>query len=205
MTFEEQFMLSEKHHPLMIPYYCATFGIDIKKINKLINDRSGTADDLRRKIDLRITGSIYDGSVQEKLHTFDWIGYLTITLSVRDFDHSKAEFLSNGYVNEEENGLDAFMLLRMAELRAFLINHRDSPICSSGRNKGGVKVFHKWRKVGPRGDFLAIPLVYLLDQGCYDAIVHLSLSSLALQILGLQRKYYDLKTPKLENMLDTYG
>jgi hypothetical protein len=210
MTFEEALMIEQRNHDIAVPQYYEAFGIGCDFV-----DRRGTDDDKLHAIDWIINGFIRSGTVQEKSHNANFLGYLTGTFNVREYDRCTADYLTNIYVNEDTTAVEAFMVFRtrlykdVCEKFPFA-SPGNSLIELTGKDKGQIKMAHPFikgasateRKARNR-QFIAIPLVYWLD--CPDfqnALVHLWLSERAQRILALQKLFYrNFKTPRCEDML----
>ena len=198
-------MLSQKNHKLLKPHYQGFFGIGYKE-----DDLSSTGFDLYDKVDFVIKIKGVKIKVQEK--TCTELGYLTVVCGVQDFMHSRAQLLTCGYTNAAQTGMDAVMICPLNAYREFCRRYRDSIVYKTGPNKGKLRDSHKWLKsTTERGraiDFLAVPLMFLLDSDLgkeLGVVRSYTLTAEANRILRLQREHYDLRIPACDDMIQKYG
>ena len=198
-------MLSQKNHKLLKPHYQGFFGIGYKE-----DDLSSTGFDLYDKVDFIVKINGVKIKVQEKTCTS--LGFLTVVCGVQDFLRSRAQFLTCGYPNAAQTGMDAVMICHLKAYREFCSRYRDSIVYKTGPNMGKLRDSHKWLKStserGRKISFLAVPLMFLLDSDLgqeLGVVRSYMLTAEADRVLRWQRKHYDLRTPACDDMIQKYG
>lgn len=187
-------MISQENHKLLVPYYEGFYGAGCD-----IDDRVNTDDDRTQKIDLIVNGNI---RIQEKTCNASYLGFLTVLCGVRDFTDARIDHLVVGYINAERTRPDALIICDWKLYKEFLVIYRDSPIEANGEPKPSR--CHKWikTKLIHNNDFIAPPLTYLLDSKAgRRAILQCTLSTIASEVLEMQRERYNLRVPECLDML----